>query len=219
MTYDLPRVILLESDTVIGAAFICGFVNLQPGNTNGIGAGTFLFGENGELPSIVFAEDQTVKVNLPVQSLPAYIFTGEGGGMPKELNVMFENQAGKKSPKIKVTATQGHPNDDFPEFYIPRVFILCDKLSGQDGSGSLIYGFLMDIYKGDVIECLNLEWDGIPQVTVDSTNQISEKPQTGIFLFPINQTINYFTLNLKAQNMGTKDIFYDKAPEYYTLNQ
>lgn len=214
MSFDLPRVILIDSDSIEGTSFLCGFVSLQEGNNNSINAGTFYLGQNGDLPYIMFSENSTVKVDQPVQSLPAYIFTG---GMPEQLDVLFENQSGKKSPKIRVTATMGHPNTDLPVLYLPRPFILCDSFKGN-GSGTECYGILMDIYEGDQILCQNL-YELAPIVSVDSSNQIAERPATGILLFNVNIPVPSFTLDLEAQGLGIRIISTEKAPTFYTLNQ
>jgi hypothetical protein len=215
MSYDLPRVILLDSDTIAGTSFICGFVSLSKGNTNGINTGNFYLSENGNLPYILYSENEKVNNSSPVQSLPPYIFTGD---MPKELDVIFENQVGKKSPKIKVTATMGHPNDDLPVLYKPRTFILCDSLENGEGDATLSYGFLIDLYEGDQLVYDQSDPE-IRIVSVDSSKQISKNIDTYIFLFPISNVIDFFTLNLMAQGQGVSTVYFAKAPEYYTIDQ
>lgn len=217
MSYDLPRVIILNSETIPGTSFVCGFVSLQPGNTNGINAGTYYLGENGANPYIMYSEDETVKIEEPVQSLPPYIFSGKG--MPPLLDIIFENQAGKKSPKIRVTATMGHPNDDLPNLYMPRVFILSDSMKGEGGSGAVSYGFLIDMYEGDQLKYETSSWQNGTIFSIDTTKEISQNPVTNIFLFPINIQVDSFQINVEHLGIGVLEMNYQGSPEYYTLDQ
>jgi hypothetical protein len=212
----IPRIILLDSETIVGTSFICGFVSLPEPDLNGINPGVFYPAAEDNLPYILYTEDKSIITDGGNHTLPPFRFSGKNA-MPKEIDVVFQDISGKKKPKIKVTATMGHPDDDLPDMYQPRNFILCDFTEGLGGTANQAYGFLIDIFEGDqLVREIDAEnWT----VSVDTSQQISQKADTYIFIFPINQIIASYELNLTALDKGISTISTKGAPEYNTINQ
>ena len=206
----IPRVILIDSITMTDNNFLCGFVDFPKENMSGIGSAIFIPG-GSDLPCLLYAEEGKVDQWQPVQLLPAFTFNKKYP-MPKEFDVAFQHGNNSKPPKIKVTATMGHPDTNTPILYAPRVFILEDE-----DSGSVAYGFLVDIYEEDNITYeifdKNDAW-----VTITPTGQINEIINTAICIFPINTIMPSFMLNLEAQGKGIKEIPYEGAPDFNSNN-